>query len=150
MAQDAEPESFVPKPMTWWIWMLAGASLAALELLAGGALWLLLAGVAAALVGLVALAGVESLALQLLVFSLLGCSVYLLKSRLLPAGRAVRPTLVGELGVAATEIAPGRAGTAEFRGTHWTARSADDRTMAPGAGVRVVWVEGVSLYVEPE
>ena len=138
--------------MTWWIWMLAGAALAALELLAGGELWLLLAGVAAVLVGLVALAGVDSLALQLLVFSLLGCSVYLLKSRFLPAGGggASLPTLVGETGVAVTEIAPGRTGTAELRGTHWTARSADDRTIAPGAGVRVVWVEGVSLYVEPE
>lgn len=132
--------------------MLAGAGLVALELLAGGELWLLLAGVAAVLVGLVALAGVESLALQLLVFSLLGCSVYLLKSRLLPARRTDEaiPTLVGELGVAVTEIAPGRAGKAELRGTQWTARPADDRTMAPGAGVRVVWVEGVSLYVEPE
>ena len=138
--------------MTWWLWMLAGAGLVALELLAGGELWLLLAGMAAVLVGLVALAGVESLALQLLVFSLLGCSVYLVKSRLLPARRTDEaiPTLVGELGVAVTEIAPGRAGKAEFRGTQWTARSADDRTLAAGAGVRVVWVEGVSLYVEPE
>ena len=138
--------------MTWWIWMLAGAGLVALELLAGGELWLLLAGVAAVLVGLVALAGVESLPLQLLVFSLLGCSVYLVKTRFLSTGRgdAAVPTLVGELGVAVTEIAPGKAGKAELRGTQWTARSADDRTMAAGAGVRVVWVEGVSLYVEPE
>ena len=132
--------------------MVAGAGLVALELLAGGELWLLLAGVAAVLVGLVALAGVENPALQLLVFSLLGCSVYLVKSRLLRARRTDEavPTLVGELGVAVTEIAPGRAGKAELRGTQWTARSADDRTMAAGAGVRVVWVEGVSLYVEPE
>ena len=133
--------------------MLAGAGLVALELLAGGELWLLLAGLAAVLVGVAALAGVDSVALQLLIFSLLGGSVYLVKSRLLPAsGRpdAGTPTLVGELGVAVTEIAPGKAGTAELRGTSWTARCAGDRAMAPGTGVRVVWVEGVSLYVEPE
>lgn len=138
--------------MTWWIWMLAGAVLVALELLAGGALWLLLAGLSAMLVGVAALAGVDSVALQLLIFSLLGCSVYLVKSRLWPASGqpdAGTATLVGELGVAVTEIAPGRVGTAELRGTSWTARCADDRTMAPGAGVRVVWVEGVTLYVEP-
>ena len=133
--------------------MLAGAGLVALELLAGGELWLLLAGLAAVLVGVAALAGVDSVALQLLIFSLLGGSVYLVKSRLLPAsGRpdAGTPTLVGELGMAVTEIAPGKAGTAEFRGTSWTARCAGDRAMAPGTGVRVVWVEGVTLYVEPE
>jgi membrane protein implicated in regulation of membrane protease activity len=139
--------------MAWWIWMLAGAGLVALELLAGGELWLLLAGLAAVLVGVAALAGVDSVALQLLIFSLLGGSVYLVKSRLLPASAppvAGTPTLVGELGVAVTEIAPGKAGTAELRGTSWTARCAGDRTMAPGTGVRVVWVEGVTLYVEPE
>ena len=139
--------------MAWWIWMLAGAGLAAVELLAGGELWLLLTGAAAVLVGLLALAGVDSLVLQVLAFSLLGCSVYFVKSRLLPAtsgADAVPPALVGELGVATTEIAPGKAGTAELRGTQWTARSADDRTILAGAGVRVVWVEGVSLYVEPE
>lgn len=133
--------------------MLAGAGLVTLELLAGGELWLLLAGLAAVLVGVAALAGVDSVALQLLIFSLLGGSVYLVKSRLLPAsGRpdAGTPTLVGELGVAVTEIAPGKVGTAELRGTSWTARCAGDRAMAPGTGVRVVWVEGVSLYVEPE
>ena len=37
--------------MSWWVWVLAGAALAALELLAGGTLWLLLAGAAAMLVG---------------------------------------------------------------------------------------------------
>ena len=139
--------------MTWWIWMLAGAGLVALELLAGGELWLLLAGLAAVLVGVAALAGVDSVALQLLIFSLLGGSVYLVKSRLLPASArpdAGTPTLVGELGVAVTEIAPGKAGTAELRGTSWTARCAGDRAMTPGTGVRVVWVEGVTLYVEPE
>ena len=132
--------------------MLAGAVLAALELLAGGTLWLLLAGLAAMLVGLVAAAGVDSAALQFLIFSLLAASVYLVKSRFPASGGrdAAMPTLVGEIGVALTEIAPGKAGKAEFRGTQWTARSADDRTVAPGAGVRVVWVEGVSLYVEPE
>ena len=138
--------------MSWWVWMLAGAVLAALELLAGGTLWLLLAGLAAMLVGLAAAAGVDSAALQFLIFSLLAGSVFLVKSRFPTSGGrdAAMPTLVGEIGVAVTEIAPGKTGKAEFRGTQWTARSADDRTVAAGAGVRVVWVEGVSLYVEPE
>lgn len=137
--------------MSWWVWMLAGAALAALELLAGGTLWLLLAGAAAMLVGLVAAAGVDSAALQFLIFSLLAGSVYLVKSRLLPSGGgdAAVPTLVGELGVAVGEIGPGKAGKAELRGTQWTARCADDRTIETGAGVRVVWVEGVTVYVEP-
>ena len=137
--------------MSWWVWMLAGATLAALELLAGGTLWLLLAGAAAMLVGLVAAAGVDSAALQFLIFSLLAGSVYLVKTRLLPSGGgdAAVPTLVGELGVAVSAIGPGKAGKAELRGTQWTARSADDRTIETGAGVRVVWVEGVTVYVEP-
>lgn len=138
--------------MSWWVWMLAGAALAALELLAGGTLWLLLAGAAAMLVGLAAAAGVDSTALQFLIFSLLAGSVYLVRSRFPASGGrdAAMPTLVGEIGVAVTEIVPGKAGKAELRGTQWTARSADDRPVAPGAAVRVVWVEGVSLYVEPE
>ena len=105
--------------MAWWIWIAAGVVLAGLEMLAGGELWLLFAGVAAIVVGLLAGVGVTGLGAQLLVFSVLAVSAFFLRRRLLkPTGAEPvgSESLVGELGTATSPILPGKTGDAEFRG----------------------------------
>ena len=139
--------------MAWWIWIAAGVVLAGLEMLAGGELWLLFAGVAAIVVGLLAGVGVTGLGAQLLVFSVLAISAFFLRRRLLkptdaePVGSE---SLVGELGTATSPILPGKTGDAEFRGSRWPARTASGSPIESGGAVRVVRMEGITLFVEPE
>ena len=139
--------------MAWWIWIAAGVVLAGLEMLAGGELWLLFAGLAAIIVGLLAGVGVTGLGAQLLVFSALAVSAFFLRRRLLkptdaePVGSE---SLVGELGTVTSAILPGKTGDAEFRGARWPARTASGNPIESGSTVRVSRMEGITLFVEPE
>ncbi len=138
--------------MAWWIWIGAGALLAALELIVGGELWLLLIGLAAVVVGLGAGVGLTALAPQLALFALLAVSVFFLRRRL-DTGPAAAPSvgsesLVGETGTAATEILPNKPGQAEFRGSRWPARAAAGQAIEAGARVRVTRMKGITLFVE--
>ena len=122
-------------------------------MLAGGELWLLFAGLAAIIVGLLAGVGMTGLEAQFLVFSALSVSAFFLRRRLLkptdaePAGSE---SLVGELGLATSTILPATPGNAEFRGSSWPARSATGHAIEAGTVVRVVRMEGITLFVEPE
>ena len=139
--------------MVWWIWIVAGVVLAALELLAGGELWLLFAGIAAVVVGLLAGVGLTGLAPQFLVFSVLAGSAFFVRRRLLaPADKSPvgSDSLVGEVGTAASEILPNKPGHAEFRGSRWIARAASGQPIKAGSSVRVARMEGITLFVEPE
>ena len=139
--------------MAWWIWIGAGVVLALIELLAGGELWLLFAGVSAIVVGLLAGVGMTDLAAQFLVFSVLAVSAFFVRRRLTrPAdtGKVGSESLVGELGPATTTILPATPGTVEFRGSSWRARSATGHPIEAGTVVRVVRMEGITLFVEPE
>ena len=139
--------------MAWWIWVAAGVVLASLELLAGGELWLLFAGTAAIIVGLLAGVGMTGLASQFLVFSILAASAFFVRRRLLaPADKSPvgSDSLVGEVGTAASEILPNKPGHAEFRGSRWTARTASGQAIDAGSSVRVARMEGITLFVEPE
>ena len=139
--------------MVWWIWIVAGVVLAALELLAGGELWLLFAGIAAVVVGLLAGVGLTGLAPQFLVFSVLAGSAFFVRRRLLaPADKSPvgSDSLVGEVGTAASEILPNKPGHAEFRGSRWIARAASGQPIEAGSSVRVARMEGITLFVEPE
>ena len=139
--------------MAWWIWIGAGIVLALIELLAGGELWLLFAGVAAIVVGLLAGVGMTDLAAQFLVFSVLAVSAFFVRRRLTrPAdnGKVGSESLVGELGPATSTILPATPGNAEFRGSSWPARSATGHAIEAGTVVRVVRMEGITLFVEPE
>jgi membrane protein implicated in regulation of membrane protease activity len=139
--------------MEWWVWVLVGLVLVLAEALFGGELWLLLVGCAAIAVGAVTGLGVDSFALQLLGFSVLGAGVFLVKRQLRLAGDPTRvgsEELAGETGRVTSAIGSRESGVAEFRGARWTARSAQGTPVEVGANVRVVRVEGVTLWVETE
>jgi membrane protein implicated in regulation of membrane protease activity len=143
--------------LAWWHWFLLGLVLMAAELATPGGFYMIFFGIAAVLVGMMAGLGVGGPGwTQLLVFA--GLSVGLLvvfRARLL-ARIQVDPqlprvdSLVGEIGTASAELAPGAVGKVELRGSSWSARNVSDRVLAPGMRCRVVRVQGLMIDVAPE
>jgi membrane protein implicated in regulation of membrane protease activity len=58
--------------------------------------------------------------------------------------------LVGEIGQTMEDLAPGAVGKVELRGSAWSARNASSGPISRGARCRVVRVDGLMLFVEPE
>jgi membrane protein implicated in regulation of membrane protease activity len=141
----------------WWHWLVLGLLLALAELAASGGFYIIFFGIAAVVVGLLAGAGLAGpLWMQVLLFSALSVgSLLLFRTRLLrtfqldPQAPAI-DTLVGEIAVAAEDLAPGRVGRVELRGAGWTARNGSPAVLPRGTRCRVVRVEGLTLTVEPE
>ncbi|MFI5177835.1 MAG: NfeD family protein [Vicinamibacterales bacterium] len=141
----------------WWHWLVLGLLFVVAEMAASGGFYIVFFGIGAIVVGLLAsfdLAG--PVWMQLLLFSAISVgSLLLFRKRLLkwlqiePQSPAV-DTLVGEIGVAAEDLAPGKVGRVELRGTAWSARNTTNATLARGARCRVVRVEGLTVDVEPE
>jgi len=141
----------------WWHWLVLGLLLVLAELAASGGFYIIFFGVAALVVGALAafdLAG--PVWVQLLLFS--GISVLTLvvfRERLLKAFQIdpQAPTvdqLAGEVAVAMEDLAPGGVGRVELRGSAWSARNSSSAPIARGTRSRVIRVEGLMLYVEPE
>ena len=142
--------------MSWYLWLIAGILLAALELTGSGGFYLVFFGLAAIIVGLLGLfGGVEAVWLQWLVFTALSV-VFLLVFRnpLLrrlqsPAAGAV-DRLVGDVAVPLEDIPAGAVGRAELRGTTWSARNAHGAHIAKGRRCLVERVDGLTLFIVPE
>jgi len=143
--------------LLWWHWLVLGLLLVVAEMAAAGGFYIIFFGVGAIAVGLLAsfdLAG--PVWMQLLLFSAISVvSLLVFRRRLLkwlqvePQSPAV-DTIVGEVGVAAEDLAPGRVGRMELRGTAWSARNTTNATLARGARCRVIRVDGLTVDVEPE
>jgi membrane protein implicated in regulation of membrane protease activity len=141
--------------MAWWIWVVLGAALLAAELfLIDAEFYLVFLGVAALGVGFGGAAGLDGPAwAQWLAFAAL--SVVLLAAfrarfyaKLRPAAAGVPDdALAGETGVAREALAPGARGSAELRGTTWTAHNVGGEPIAAGARFRVERSEGLVLHV---
>ena len=141
----------------WWHWLVLGLILAVAEMAISGGFYIIFFGIGALIVGALAAFGLAGpVWMQLLLFSVLsvgGLAVF--RGRLL---RAVQPNpqapmvdaLVGEIGVAAEDLAPGVVGRVELRGAGWSARVSGGTAIARGARCRVVRVDGLLLFVEPE
>ena len=142
--------------MPWWAWILSGLVLLGLEL-ALGSFYLVFLGIAAIIVGLLAMFGASGpLWLEWLLFiGFSGALVLLLRKPLL--GKFVIrndtrdiDTLVGLAAVAVESIPPGGIGRVEMRGTVWTAHNEGAVAVAPGQRCLVQRVQGLSLWVRPE
>ena len=138
-------------------WIVLGLVLLVLEVLTPGVFFLFF-GAAAIVVGLFALVGDSTgLALQLAAFSVLSiASLLAFRGPLLRrlharrSDRAPVDSVVGATAIARETMQPGAAGQVEFRGTVWEARNAGGSALAPGTHCRVVKLEGLTLWVEPE
>ena len=138
------------------MWVLLGFGLMLGEVVTPGGFFFLFFGVGGLVVGLLVWAGVGGPAwFQWALFTVvsLACLVPL-RARLLRRvqGEGAQPvdSLVGQIAVALEEIAPGQVGKAELRGTAWSARNAGTSPIPRGGRSRVVRVDGLMLWLEPE
>jgi inner membrane protein len=141
--------------MTWWMWLLLGLLLAALELATPGGFYLIFFGLSALLIGTLELVGIGGpIWLQWLLFSFL--SIALLAIFRNPILRVLRPTdlpvdqIVGDIAVAVSDIPPGSVGRAELRGAGWSARNVHSDVLVQGQRCRVQNVDGLMLLLVPE
>jgi inner membrane protein len=142
--------------MPWWAWILSGLVLLGLELLLGS-FYLLFLGLAAIIVGLIAMFGASGpLWLEWLLFIAFSSGLVLLLRKPLLGKFNIQndsrdiDTLVGVAAVVVESIPSGGIGKVEMRGTTWTAHNAGTAALLPGQRCRVQRVEGLSLWVVPE
>ncbi len=126
--------------MTWWIWILAGLALLALEVATAGGIILLFFGVSAMIVGaLIALGIGGPLWFQALLFSVLSVvSLLTLRGPILQrmnskGGSAEEvDAIVGKQALVLDDIAPMTEGKVELRVTPCIAQNIGDNPLATG------------------
>ncbi len=144
--------------MVWWLWVLLGLGLLTFEVLTPGGFFAVFFGLAALLLG--ALSSLDIAGppwLQWLLFSGLSVGMVLalrrpLLARVKTTPRTLPPidSLLGEVATLLEDLPPGAVGKAELRGSGWTVRSVEPKTLAKGARCRVERVEGFTLWIRPE
>jgi membrane protein implicated in regulation of membrane protease activity len=141
--------------MMWWGWMVLGALLLSAELFAVDAqFYLVFLGVSAALVGVLALAGIELpewgqwalfAVLALISFVTFRKSLY---EKLRGGAAGFRESLAGEEITVPAYLPVGGEGRIELNGSQWTARNVGDQPIEAGRKANVVAVDGVTLRVK--
>lgn len=141
--------------MAWWLWVLFGFLLLAIESLSAGLHVGFFAAGAMAVGLLVALGLGGPLWVQILLFTLISvASLLLFRKPLLRALKLDRSseeidTLVGETAVALDEIGGGALGKAELRGASWNARNTGTEPLRRGDRCVVERVEGLTIHIRP-
>lgn len=141
--------------MPWWLWLLAGVVLAALELVGSGGFYLIFFGLSALLIGLLQFAGfVGAVWMEWLLFAVLSVlSLALFRNPLLRTLHAdMMPVdkIVGEIATPVADIPAGEVGRAELRGAGWAARNLHQAPLLKGQRCRVERVDGLMLFLLPE
>jgi inner membrane protein len=141
--------------MIWWMWIVLGLVLVALELATPGGFFVIFFGVGALTVGALVLADVvRAIWVEWLLFPIVALvTLRLFRQPLLGYMRIHEnnvDSLVGEVALASGEIPPGGHGRAELRGSSWNARNVDTTTLAAGQRCRVVAVQGLMLDLRQE
>ncbi|MBV8518893.1 MAG: NfeD family protein [Acidobacteria bacterium] len=138
--------------MAWWIWVLIGFVLLAVEM-ASTTMHIAFFAVGAFVVAVLVAVGVHlPLWGELLVFTGVSLAAfffvrpYVVRRLRLNETRVV-DTLVGEQAIALDDIAPASIGKAEMRGTTWSARNIGETSLARGQRCVVTHVEGLVLHV---
>ncbi len=139
--------------MTWWIWVLVGLALLAVEF-ASTTMHLGLFAVGAFVVAILVGAGVDlPLWGQLVIFT--GVSVFsllfirpILVRKLKLDRKPVVDSLVGEQALALSDIPVAELGRAEMRGSTWSARNIGETALLRGQRCIVANVEGLELHVK--
>jgi membrane protein implicated in regulation of membrane protease activity len=140
--------------MVWWAWCILGVLLLGIELLAVDAqFYLVFAGLAAVLVGVLGLVGLElPVAGQWLLFAVLAVTAMFTLRRPIYAKLMNKPfgnvsTDVDQRVVLAQELAPGKSCRIEYRGSGWTALNVGDQVIPSGGAARIDSIDGVTLRV---
>jgi membrane protein implicated in regulation of membrane protease activity len=142
--------------MSWWIWIVLGLVLAAIELATPGGIVIVFFGAGALIVGILVLLGAAGPTwVQWLLFPIFALvSLRLFRQPILARlglhDRRDVDSLVGEIAVPGEAIAPGAHGRAELRGTTWNVRNLDAAPLTAGQRCRVVAVKGLMLDLRSE
>jgi membrane protein implicated in regulation of membrane protease activity len=141
--------------MSWWLWLILGLALTALELMSAGGFYLIFFGVAALLIGTLQLVGLSApLWLQWFLFTTIAFVALLFFRnpllRALNSPTASVDQIVGGVAIPIDDIPIGEVGRAELRGTGWSARNAHHAPLAKGQRCRVQRVDGLMLFLVPE
>ncbi len=142
--------------MDWWLWLAGGLALVVAELVTPSGFFIIFFGLGALAVGFLARLGiVESLALQVLWFSVLSVASLLIFRGRLRESFQVPPapnvdSLIGDLAIMQERLSPGVVGRVEVRGASWSARNTSAVTLDSGQRARVAGVDGLLLAVVPE
>jgi hypothetical protein len=142
--------------VAWWVWVLGGLVLFALEITTPGGFFAVFFGAGAVLVGAAKALGWSGPAwAEWLVFTILSvASLAVFRKPLmrrfdLVPGKPV-DRLEGEEAVVQEEVPPGGVGKAQMRGSSWSARTAGAQALRPGERCRVERVEGLTLWLRSE
>lgn len=139
--------------MSWWGWLIFGIVLAGAELLSDAAFYLVFAGAAAIVVGVLGLTGIGlPVWAQWVAFSVLAIvSMVLFRrklyDRLRGGGRELRHPAVGAVVDVAEDIAAGGRTRVRLQGTEWTAVNVGPDSISGGARAVVVDIDGVALEI---
>ncbi len=140
--------------MAWWIWVLIGLFLLALEAATPGGFFFAFFGLSGLLVGgLAALGFAGSSAVQWVLFTTFAIVALLLlrgplKARFNVDGKQ-KPVdqLSDQEAIAVDDLPSGGIGKVELRGSSWSARNAGEATIVKGQRCRVERVDGLTLWV---
>jgi membrane protein implicated in regulation of membrane protease activity len=140
--------------VSWWMWLLAGLLLMALEILTPGGFFVIFFGAGAVIVGLLDFAGLSmSFPAQGLLFVAVSVGAIVLFRKPLQQKVQLKSTrgkvdsLVGETAQAMEEIPVDGIGKAELRGASWNVRNVGNIPIPRSARCRVEAVDGLTLNV---
>jgi membrane protein implicated in regulation of membrane protease activity len=142
--------------MPWWGWLVLGIGLLGVEMFVVDAqFYLVFIGVAAAMVGLVGLAGIDLPQwAQWLVFAALAIvTMFAFRKRVYAVvrgrgGQVEAPVTTGDRVRVSMRLEPGQSGRVDYRGSTWTARNVDDRAIEAGAEALISHVDGLTLHLK--
>lgn len=140
--------------MQWWGWCILGVVLLGIELLALDAqFYLVFAGLAAIIVGLLGFLGIElPVTLQWLAFAVLAIASMFTLRRQIYSKLMAKPlgSVSGDIDqrvLVTQDLAPGKSCRLEYRGTGWTALNVGEQSIAAGATARIESIDGLTLRV---
>ena len=138
--------------MPWWGWIILGALLLGSELLIVDAgFYLVFIGIAAAITGLIELAGAGLEPwVQWILFSVISLALMVLfrkklYAKLRGSGVGYEAGPAGEIVTLEQVLEPGDKGRLAFRGTEWTVINESDESFKAGQHVQIRGVEGLTL-----
>ncbi len=141
--------------MPWWGWIIFGALLLGSELLIVDAgFYLVFIGIAAALTGVIELAGIGLEPwLQWVVFSIISLVLMVLfrkklYDKLRGSGVGYETGPSGEIVTVEQTLQPGETGRLAYRGTEWTVVNNSDQVFKQGQHVQISAVVGLTLKLD--
>ncbi|MDH3631758.1 MAG: NfeD family protein [Gammaproteobacteria bacterium] len=141
--------------MPWWGWMIVGALLLGSELLIVDAgFYLVFIGIAAAITGLVQLAGLGLEPwVQWILFSVIALILMVffrkkLYAKLRGSGIGYETGPKGEIVTVEQPLQPGETGRLAYRGTEWTVVNTSEQTFEQGQHVQISSVDGLTLKLD--